>query len=34
MDEAIAYLNKNYSEYSESESFTDFCNILENHFTS
>lgn len=34
MDEAITYLNKNYSEYSESESFTDFCNLLDNHFTS
>ncbi len=34
MDEALAYLHKNYSQYSETESFTDFCTLLDNHFTS
>ncbi|MDD3431261.1 MAG: hypothetical protein PHF38_04460 [Bacteroidales bacterium] len=33
-EEALAYLNKNYSSYIETESFTDFCNLLDNHFTS
>lgn len=34
MDEALSYLHKNYSQHSETESFADFCNLLNNHFSS
>ncbi|MGI5834337.1 MAG: hypothetical protein ACOX59_06990 [Bacteroidales bacterium] len=34
MDEALSYLHKNYSQHSETESFADFCKLLNNHFSS
>lgn len=34
MDEALSYLHKNYSQHSETESFGDFCKLLNNHFSS